>query len=59
MEYEVVEDRHEIGAWRVEATEFGPPLGTGDGEIYVAVFSGPNAEARAREYAIWKAQRHV
>ena len=57
MIYEVVEDRHSPGMWRVEAVDYGPPLGDGEGEIYVAIFSGPNAEGRAREYAIWKREK--
>lgn len=35
--------------WSVEAMESG-----GDGSIEMVQFSGPNAEQRAREYAIWK-----
>lgn len=35
--------------WRVEAINF-----AGEGECYVAIFSGPLAEERAREYAAWK-----
>ena len=35
------------GHWHVEA------IGK-DGEIYVAIFSGPEARERATEYADWK-----
>lgn len=48
--YEVVKDeRSSLGdLWRAEA--FGE-----DGECYVAVFAGPKAEQRAREYAALRA----
>jgi hypothetical protein len=46
MEYEVKQDGEE---YRVEAINHEV-----DGEIYVAVFSGPEAEARARRYAAYK-----
>lgn len=49
MDYEVAEDRDYAGTWRVEAID------RNDGDIYVAIFSGPEAEKRAREYAEWKA----
>lgn len=35
--------------WRVEAIDY-----ESEGEIYVAVFTGPDAEKRAREYASFK-----
>jgi hypothetical protein len=49
LEYEVIEDRKYPGDWRVEAINR-----DGDGEVFVAIFSGPNADARAAEYAAWK-----
>ena len=49
MQYEVVESKHLLGEWRVEAINY-----KGDGECYVTLFSGPRAEERAREYAAWK-----
>lgn len=49
MEYQVVKDRDTRDTWRVEAINE-----DGDGEVYVAVFSGPDAEGRATEYAAWK-----
>jgi len=53
MRYEVKESRHER-EWTVQA--FNPQ---GEGEVYVAEFSGPDAKARATEYAAWKnGQRH-
>jgi hypothetical protein len=49
MTYEIVESRDTPDEWRVEAIDH-----EGDGEVYVAIFSGPDAEARAREYAAFK-----
>ncbi len=49
MEYETVEDRLTPGTWRVEAVG-------DDGEVYVAIFSGPDAKARADEYCLWKSK---
>jgi hypothetical protein len=49
MRYEVVKSRETPDVWHVEATNE-----DGDGEMYVAVFSGPGAEARAVEYAEFK-----
>lgn len=46
--HEVVQDRNSPNDWRVEAID------TKSGDIYVAVFSGPLAEARATEYASFK-----
>lgn len=54
MEYEVVQDRQTFGAWRVEAI-----AENSEGECYVAVFTGPDSEARAREYAQWKDSQNV
>ena len=48
LTYEVVESRHAVGEWRVEAINY-----DGDGEIYLAIFCGPDAERRAKEYATW------
>ncbi len=46
MTYEVIQDGDE---WRVEAIDY-----ESEGEVCVAIFSGPGAEARAREYALFK-----
>jgi len=46
MDVEVVERRDTPGAWGVEAID-----SANDGEIYMAVFSGPQAKDRAEEYA--------
>lgn len=49
MEYEIVEDQLQSGSYRVEAID-----SEGDGEVYIAIFVGPDAEMRAEEYAGWK-----
>jgi hypothetical protein len=49
LAYEVVRDRHAPDTWRAEATDE-----QSEGECYVAVFMGPGAERRAREYAAWQ-----
>ena len=51
MNYEVTRSRDSECDWRVEAVN-----DAGDGEVYVAIFTGPFAEERAREYAAWRAQ---
>lgn len=47
VNYEVVESG--LDEWRVEGIDYGQ-----DGQVYVAVFSGPEAEVRAKEYAVFK-----
>ncbi len=49
LRYEVVEDILTLGDYRVEAID-----SEADGEIYIAIFSGPDSKARAEEYALWK-----
>ena len=49
LRYEVVEDALYPGTWRAEAIDR-----EGDGECHVVIFSGPEAEERAQEYARWK-----
>jgi len=49
LHYEVIADALHKGDYRVEATD-----ANRDGEVYVAIFTGPDAESRAREYANWK-----
>lgn len=48
MKYDVLPDPTYPDHWRVEAINE-----QGDGECYVAVFSGPRCEERAKEYARW------
>lgn len=52
MTWEVAESKNTPGEWVVEAINR-----DGDGEIYAAIFSGPNAEQRAREYAACKQEQ--
>lgn len=54
MDYEVVVSQDVPDSWVVEAINY-----EGDGEIYSALFSGPDAEIRAREYAAWKSHQAV
>jgi hypothetical protein len=51
VEYEVFVSRDAIAndEWRVEAIDYDK-----DGQIYVAIFCGPQAQARAEEYARFK-----
>lgn len=51
MEYQVVADKLTRGDWRVEAINH-----AGEGECFVTIFSGPDSETRAKEYASWKNQ---
>lgn len=44
--YQAFESKTEPGEWRVEAIDH-----EGDGECYVAIFSGPNSQERATSYA--------
>jgi hypothetical protein len=49
LHYETIEDNRLAGDFRVEAIDT-----QGDGEVYIAIFSGPEAKERAEEYAEWK-----
>jgi len=49
LHYEVITDSLNAGDYRVEAID-----SESDGEVYIAIFSGPDAKARAEEYARWK-----
>ena len=51
MIFEVVKDKLHPHDWRVETVR-----DDSEGECYVAIFTGPDAERRAREYAAWKNQ---
>jgi hypothetical protein len=48
MQIEVFADRQFPNDWHVEAID------TKSGDIFQAVFAGPEAEQRAREYAEWQ-----
>lgn len=47
--YEVVRSAHEVDEWRVEGIDYEK-----DGQIYLALFSGPDAKKLAEEYARFK-----
>jgi hypothetical protein len=47
--FQVTEDRHSPGDWRVENIDYG-----GEGECLSVIFTGSGAEDMAREYAAWK-----
>ena len=49
MVFEAAQSKQVTDEWVVEAINY-----AGDGEIYAALFSGPQAEDRAHEYAKWK-----
>lgn len=49
MKYSVSESRETPGEWRVEFINE-----NSEGEVEVTLFSGRDAEARAKEYAVWK-----
>jgi len=44
---EIIEDKRCPGDWRVEAVGL-------DGEVYVAIFSGPGAKLEAEKYLTWR-----
>ncbi len=49
MRYEMMRSRGSVDEWRVEAIDY-----EHDGQVFVAIFSGPDAERRAKEYAEWR-----
>lgn len=49
LTFEVARARDEVDEWIVEAIDE-----VNGGEIYMARFSGPDAQLRATEYAAWK-----
>ena len=49
MQCEIVQSRGAVDEWRVEAIDF-----EDEGQAYVTIFSGPDAQHRAEEYAAWK-----
>jgi hypothetical protein len=48
LKYEVVEAKGFPGQWNVEAIDCDR-----DGQIYVAMFTGPDSHRRAVEYGNW------
>lgn len=53
LRYETIEDKLQPGDYRVEAIN-----AEGDGEVYIAIFVGPEAATRANEYMTWKNRDH-
>jgi len=53
LEVAVVERNGQPGVWTVEAIDM-----AGDGNIYQAIFAGPEARERALEYARFKYGHH-
>jgi len=49
MEWTVFKDSRKRGVWRVEAPDFDE-----EDQLYITIFSGPEARERAEEYAEWK-----
>jgi hypothetical protein len=49
LQVSVVERNGQPGVWSVEAIDMAD-----DGDVYQAIFHGPEAEKRAREYARFK-----
>lgn len=47
--YEVAQSVNAIEEWRVEGIDYDR-----DGQVYVAIFSGPQARERAEEYVNFK-----
>jgi hypothetical protein len=54
LHWEVAPDQLTPDDWRVEAIDH-----QGEGECYVTIFSGPDAEDRARDYAVWMNQEEA
>jgi len=52
IEYIPFADQQVEGDWRVEA------INEKEGEVYIAIFSGPGCEKRAHEYAAFKNGKH-
>lgn len=52
MRCDVFEDQNSVGLWRVEAYDM--EGAESDRECRLAIFSGPQAQARAEEYAALK-----
>jgi hypothetical protein len=47
MQAESIKSEYAPGGWQAEFVNH-----EGDGEVYVTIFSGPDAEVRAREYCL-------
>jgi hypothetical protein len=49
MEWNAIKDKNNPADWRVESIDFND-----EGQVNVVVFSGPQAQTLANEYAQWK-----
>lgn len=49
VEHEVIQSVNTLDEWRVEGIDYDR-----DSQVYVAIFSGPQAKERAEEYAAFK-----
>jgi hypothetical protein len=54
MTYEIAQDKEVPSSWRVEAIDY-----DNEGIGYIAIFAGPSAYERAKEYANWKTERQT
>jgi len=54
MEWNVYQHEDGSGDWVVEAINF-----SGDGELATTIFSGCEAESRARQYCDWQGGAHA
>jgi hypothetical protein len=54
MNWSCFEDELYVGDWRVEGRDH-----ENEGQVYVAIFSGPQARERAKEYADWKSSKEL
>ena len=52
LEYKVMADKEFEGAWRVEA------LDVKSGDIFIAIFAGPDSERLANEYSAFRNGKH-
>ena len=52
LEYKVMADKEFEGAWRVEA------LDAKSGDIFIAIFAGPDSERLANEYSAFRNGKH-
>lgn len=52
MFYTVVQPKDIPSEWRVERV-------VGEGRVEVTIFWGPDAERRARDYAVWKNRQQI
>jgi len=54
MQYEAFKSKGTVDEWRVEAIDE-----NNEGQVFVTIFSGPDAKQRAEEYAAWQNAVHA